>query len=117
MVKCTIVRVRGNFSDVHSKGSLLICVSETEGKDVKLTYGDKGGWKENHVGFCMTDSYIQLEHNIDESGSGHPGGNQSIPLLSSTAAAVIFFIFVLSLKLTWLNTLMGRLMNDLYSKQ
>jgi len=65
----------------------------------------------------MTDSYIQLEHNIDESGFGHPGGNQSIPLLSSMAAAVIFFISELSLKLTRLNTLMGRLVNDLYSEQ
>lgn len=48
MLECT-VRARGNFSDVHSEGSLLICVSEkSEGKDVRLTYGDKGGRKENH---------------------------------------------------------------------
>ena len=30
LVKCT-VRARGNFSDVHSKHSLLICVSEKLG--------------------------------------------------------------------------------------
>jgi len=71
----------------------------------------------SQVGLPMTDNYIQLEHSIDESGFGHPGGSQSIPVLFFVTASAIFLISRLFLKSIWLDTLMGRLVNDLYAKQ